>query len=209
MLCNVLPGGKDDQWRRFFPRLRAGMGVVNTRCSWLLLVFLLVISCAKNRQTTWPARVANLQGFSQSEATEVAASLQKLNDLAETIVIEPSGEMNGGYPIYFELASPDYAETKRVGHARFSNSECTVTLAPDLFLPESETYVANQNGSRALTAANAMLNAVVFHEVGHCAGMKHSFKKEALMYPVTGPLYEYSQTDLRDFIAELLILTDL
>lgn len=182
--------------------------MVNTRYSWLLVVFLLVASCAKNRQANWPARVAGLQGFSQSEETEVTASLYKLNNLAGTTVVEPSKEMNGGYPIYFELASLDYAETKRVGHARFSDSECTVTLAPDLFLPESETYGTNQNGRHTLTAANAMLDAVVFHEVGHCAGMGHSSKKEALMYPVTGPLYEYSQA-LQDFIAELLTLTDL
>ena len=165
---------------------------------------LLVSSCGiLGSSQHWPALVTGYSGFSSSQQAQIRASIANLNSTAaQSVVADNGGSANNAYPIHFQVM--DLGQLAQLGnlnlsipvtgvgttdviagYAAVSSSQCTISLnASLLFQTERQGY----------------FEPVVWHELGHCAGLYHVGDPSDIMYPVTNTFSTYSAPMLQYFL---------
>lgn len=178
------------------------------RLKWLWIAVVFLPGCALSRpQLNWPAQVISLGNLSTSARNIVTADIEELNDrLGMAILTIGSGE---GSPISIKQVTSftssgssstvhqEFAYigmpgargvggTTIAGRATLDIDGCTIELASFLF-GEPE-----------------LLNAVLWHEIGHCAGLMHVTQQNELMSRITLEISDYSEEKLQRFFDSIL-----
>jgi len=89
----------------------------------------------------------------------------------------------GKYPITIKLV-PDLGEAIGVAYVGFTS--CDIKISAQLFLVSQDPKV---------------INAVIYHEVGHCYGLDHSDDKKSLMYPSMSDTVKVDQ--IKDLLRQI------
>jgi len=152
----------------------------------LVLSFLLV-GCGTQR-AAWPAHVVSLDGFTEAEAQEVRASIDKLNAQADKPLIEISGEASqNAYLIHIDRHEPWPDDPMTAGLTTREDDLCSVSLSTELFKSDREGYV----------------DSVVWHELGHCAGLTHNPKQGTMMFATAKLFTTFTNEALKSFIQDM------
>lgn len=176
-----------------------------------ILASLLLAACGGGQRLSWPAQIPSIEGIDGDSLTLVQEKIADLNTrLASPVLNIGSGN---GSPIYIRkvesfdsttaffslgdlhLEQSEFAYirlrgargtlgTSRIaGRATLSSKECTIELASFLMKPESKD----------------LLHPVLWHEIGHCAGLPHVSEEGELMSPLTLPISKYTDEHLARF----------
>lgn len=158
-------------------------------------VLVVLTSCGKNGapHLSWPATIGGLEGFSDTQRAAVMSAISQLNLKIKRTMVSPaglqtqSGTSSGGSPIYFRFAD-SIPEQKNViaGRATVDGEKCVVQIS---------SVVADNN---------ELLVPVVWHELGHCAGLDHDPKVGEVMYASTGSMKNYDAATLGRYFAHVL-----
>ena len=154
--------------------------------TWLLFGILLA-GCGKkgHEHLPWPASV-NLNGISESDAALIRNAFTQMNDEGGKMIVQETSE-RGKYPIAFQIVEFPKSETQ-AGLATIEDTRCTIQLARHLFTdPSMSSYLV----------------PVVWHELGHCAGLKHNPIRGEIMFASTVPFERYSPKEIARFFADL------
>lgn len=156
------------------------------RWKWLWIVVLVVSACGKKGPNfeSWPASISGFENFNETQKQEVVQAITDMNTRSgKTLVsIEPNP---AGYPITFAFVdAPESAQT-RAGYAIQEEETCRIELSSFLF-----------DGSR-----NEYIESVVFHEVGHCAGLGHTGGNGDIMSATTNRFVSYNEDKLTQFFS--------
>lgn len=159
--------------------------VLGMRRLWVGAVLFLIAGCGNNRQ--WPATIVSTQGFSPTQLQALQSAIGSLNSQSKRILITSSGGPKS-FPISISLVGPDQATENRAGCATVDSNQCSVQLSTLLF--ESD-YAGD-------------LESVVWHELGHCAGLVHVPQSGEIMYAYTNSFSSYSSGALSRFFASII-----
>ncbi len=160
---------------------------------WLAAAVVLA-SCGRNGslRLSWPATIGGLEGFSDTQRTAVMSAIAQLNVKIKRTMISPAGlpasrESSEGSPIYFRFAD-NIPEQKKViaGRATVDGEKCVVQIS---------SVVADNN---------ELLVPVIWHELGHCAGLDHDPKAGEVMYASTVSMKNYDEATLSRFFSHVL-----
>lgn len=157
------------------------------RVRYRLLVILPVIvmglvACGKKEDRPhWPAQITSFEGFSKEEETHVKESIGSLNDHADEKLVS---EENKGYKIRIRKVDGTDWPKARAGYATVDDSDCLVELSKQIFEDAKSDYIMS----------------VVWHELGHCAGLTHDSKNGEVMSAITAPFTAYSTDALARFM---------
>ncbi len=182
---------------------------------WILVV-MVVAACGTPRPPSlqWPAKLAATDGIEGDAHTSVSTFISQLNSDASRAILDVGA---GGSPIYIKKVTSfeesnvvaeshtdgenvHYAYvgmvngrgvlgTRIAGRATLMSSQCTIELGS--FLLEA--------------SAKNLLQPVLWHEIGHCAGLAHVTDAGELMSPVTLPFSRYTEDHLKRFFDALLL----
>lgn len=148
----------------------------------LLIVALLVVGCGNKEKTApWPAMV-RFDGLSQSEIDLVKKSLTSFSHSFGSNVFFFE-EQNSQFQITIGKLEESEESTSKAGLATYNGVFCKVELNQLVFESGFGSY----------------LEPVVWHELGHCAGMEHDPKAGELMYYLASPKNLYSTDALSRF----------
>ena len=147
------------------------------------IVLLLCAACGKNGQTrsAWPAVVVQISDVSPEEREMVLSSITNLNEQLGSAVIDV-GVDRGNYAIAIRKVTPSSETINRAGLATFDDRYCEVELNSAIF------------GNRKV-----VFEPVLWHELGHCAGLPHDSKPGEVMYHSASPDGIYSSAALNRF----------
>lgn len=150
-----------------------------------LIIFLLLLpSCAK--KITWPASV-NLQGLNDLEAQGVINTLKDLSQSSKKELFYFDGDKSDSLKIV--ITKMDYAHNStHLGQATPTGATCLIQL--------NEVVFQDSYGS--------FFVPVLYHEVGHCAGMGHDPKEGEIMYHVGAPKDYYADAAYQRFFDQLV-----
>ena len=149
----------------------------------LAFAVLLVTGCGGEiPRSPWPAHIASMEGMSEEEQAEVRKAVDELNALAETTVVtfEPSA---ANYGIVVKKNDPSQDVENRAGFALVSPQNCNIDLSSVIFNSDKTEYI----------------RPVIFHELGHCAGMNHSEDESDIMFKATVPNSSYTEEAISKF----------
>jgi len=167
-----------------------------------VVVGFLISGCGKFGHLDWPARVT-LEGFSESENARITAALQKANETAGREVVHLSSSSEEGSPITIRKVdelqpstNSQAAMAKKVatmayqiaGRATYDASTCDIQIAKFVSEPEG----------------TGLLTAVLWHELGHCAGLPHLTEENQLMSKNTLSIGSYSEDFIKRFFADFI-----
>ena len=149
---------------------------------------LLVLAACGTPRTEWPAHIASLNGFSSDESKEILASIEKLNGLSDKPLLTTTGDPTlKTYLIHVTRSNPWPDEPMTAGITMREDEVCHVELSTELFKSEREDYV----------------DSVVWHELGHCAGLRHNPKAGSMMFATAKPFTLFSNDSLKSFILDV------
>lgn len=162
------------------------------KMSWLI-VFFVIIGCGKNRHyLQWPAKLSGLEGFSDSQREHVLAAISELNLKIQRTIVTPQGlqtqdSSDSGSPIYIRFEENIPERTNVIaGRATVDGEKCVVQIS---------SVVADNT---------ALLVPVLWHELGHCAGLEHDPTQGEIMYKTTYSMKNYNEASLSRFFANVL-----
>lgn len=181
-----------------------------------ILASLLLAACGGGQRLSWPAQIPSFEGIDGDSLTLVQEKISDLNTrLASPILNIGAGT---GSPIYIKkvesfenvaglialgdlhLESGELAYiqargvrgtlgTSRIaGRATLSGNECKIELAAFLMKVENKD----------------LLHPVLWHEIGHCAGLPHVSEQGELMSPLTLPFSNYTEEQLERFFSAFM-----
>ncbi len=187
------------------------------RLRWIqILAISLLSACGANQPLTWPAQIPSIEGIEGDSLTWVQDKIVDLNtEIGSPVLTVGPGS---GSPIYIRkvedfgnvagfthlgdlhLDQNEFAYirvpgvrgtlgTSRIaGRATLTSQQCTIELASFLMKPESKD----------------LLHPVLWHEIGHCAGLPHVSEEGEMMSPLTLPISRYSSEHLTRFFAAFM-----
>ncbi len=149
-----------------------------------LSVMWLVTGCGNYRQFNkpWPATVSGMNGFSDEQKSTVRAALLEMNTDAKSSIIDVDGSKDH-FPITIKLREPWPEAPTRAGYATMDSDGCLVEISTDVFRDSKEDYI----------------RPVIWHELGHCAGLQHDPAEGEVMYKVSEPIKYYSASAFTRF----------
>lgn len=148
-----------------------------------LIVTLFSLGCAREAASRlpWPAQVVSIEGFSAAGTEQVLAAIKNMNQkMGKEAVSQSEGE---GFKIQIRMVTPNEGTKTRAGFATVYSDLCEVEISSALFESGSPDY----------------LEPVVWHELGHCAGLSHDPSPGEVMYKTTAPNGSYSSDSLMKF----------
>lgn len=134
----------------------------------------------------WPAAVVDLSGFSDTQKVSLNESFQWMNEALGYSVIEVQSPENEQYAISLARVGTNSEHPSRMGFATRDNATCKIELNKQIF----EIF----NGE--------LVNSVVLHELGHCAGLDHNPRPGSVMYATTQRFSKFSEEELRLFVED-------
>ncbi len=159
------------------------------RYLWLLVVVVVVSGCGNNRPSPgqWPAAVVSVENFSPDQTATLNAALKEMNIHVHRTIVQPEGT-TAGYPIRIKLREPWPEAPDRAGYATVESDRCTIELSNVIYKNADTDYI----------------KPVVWHEMGHCAGLQHVATQGEIMYPSSNKLAAYTQDQISRFYSEVL-----
>lgn len=164
------------------------------RCGkWLLRAMVLmapfVTACGNlsDSATGWPAKLVSVEGGSEEGTRHLHEDLKDLSD-ATGHQLFLDGEPQEHAPVLKITIRrvPDWKDApRRAGYATMEGDSCLVELADRLF------------GTHG-----AYRKTVVWHELGHCAGLEHDAHEDEVMSATTSTFASYDQAAITRFITE-------
>lgn len=148
-----------------------------------LIIFLLLTSCAK--KPGWPASVT----FQSLDSSQTETALNYLKSLSEETKMElfNFNKVEGNFKIIITKKSFNQNENY-LGLATVTEVGCLVQLNEIIFLnSDFKDY----------------FKPVLYHELGHCAGMIHDPKEGEIMFHVGSPESFYTQDAFNRFFNQL------
>lgn len=140
-----------------------------------LLCLLLLVGC---KSAPWPARIA----IGEEHRSEIIESLKDLNNYFKPNLVGSLNELNYSIDVTtFDLEDPV------LGLANPQQNSCAIILSERLFHEYEET-----------------LKTVVWHEIGHCAGLEHSKKEGDIMYYQASEFSRYTKESIYNFVADVI-----
>lgn len=150
---------------------------------WIGFFLFSLVGCGTRQ---WPATITSMQGFSSTQQQELQSALDDLNSQApKPLFTTRSGPTT--YPISISLVAPTQATENRAGCATVDANQCVVQLSSLLFEDE---YADD-------------LESVVWHELGHCAGLVHVPQQGEVMFAYTNAFSTYSSGALSRFLMSI------
>ena len=152
----------------------------------LVLVTFFVAACGQYAERSpWPAQIASMEGMTDTEKAEVRKAVESLNSLFGGQVLSFSPESETNYTISMKKSEPPTDNAQRAGYATVGIANCSVDLSAVLFREGMKEYI----------------RPVVFHELGHCAGLEHSPDENDVMYKTTNKDGFYTEEAIERFLA--------
>jgi hypothetical protein len=160
---------------------------------WLAACFV-IMGCGKNRHSylQWPTTLGGLEGFSDSQRENVMDAIGQLNARIRRTIVAPaalqdSGAEEPGSPIFIRFEDKIPERTSIIaGRATVDDEKCIVQIA---------SVVAD---------SPELLVPVLWHEIGHCAGLDHDPKDGELMYKMTYSMRRYDEATIERFFTHVL-----
>jgi len=137
-----------------------------------------------------------MTGFDANGESDLLASVDSLNDSAQTTVVHREGGHEGYRIVLVQSESAIYDEvtkSEKVAFATQKSDHCEILIHKSLFSESRKKY----------------LKSVLWHEIGHCAGKAHSENIADIMYYRARPLELYSESSLKSFFEVVLEATGL
>ena len=100
-------------------------------------------------------------------------------------------DSNKGFPLHFKFVDTDNSNKIHAAYTTLSDADCTTEFYSQLF-----------NSSNS-----GLVDLVVRHELGHCAGLNHDPNPGQIMYAVASPFSTYSLTANERFFTEVISST--
>lgn len=145
----------------------------------LLVVMFLVIGCGNFRRE-WPAVIRSVDAFELDEQVKVMEAIEELNETAPQKLI--SEDPLVGYAIAIRRVPPNPDFPNRIGYAIVRPTSCTIELSERLFDDLAH-----------------MLKSVIYHEIGHCAGLGHVEESQEIMSANASAFDRFTQTHFNNF----------
>ena len=151
------------------------------------LVVTFVSGCGA-KHANWPAKMVALNNFDATNEQIVVDSLHRLNAKDEKPLLLVDGETSpDAFPVTIEMHAPWPNEPLTAGITYREEESCRIALSTELFKSVRQDYV----------------DSVIWHEVGHCAGLSHDPKEGSVMYATARPFKLFKETALKEFFGEL------
>jgi hypothetical protein len=163
----------------------------------ILFVVLLVSGCGEIGLThgPWPASIISIQNMTDAQKTAVIEAIHEMNTHANMqMIIDSESSTNGptdgviSYPITISLVPVSTSDPNRAGYATVQSDRCDVQLSAELFAPDRQGFV----------------KPVVWHELGHCAGLLHVATQGEIMYPTSASMEQYTADAIQRFFKNIL-----
>lgn len=164
-----------------------------------LAVSFVFLGCAQQRQSSqnlnWPASLATVSGFSSQEEDRVVKAVEQLNLKVHRTLVLPSSLTSDGTSssqgrIHIQWVK-EIPKTTIAGRATIKGTTCFIELTEQV--ASSDDYII----------------PVLWHEIGHCAGLKHTTDATDVMYRTSTTLSSYSQDSFRRFFNQIVGATGL
>ncbi len=156
-----------------------------------ILIGLMLVACGEQRR--WPAEITGCVDCSTDDQAQVKQSIIDLNEKSGgTLLIPQSDGANKRFPIDLSFVDPkviqptDDSRNTRAALATLYDDHCSIQLSKELHKPENANY----------------FKAVLWHELGHCAGLVHDKDEKEIMFPITQKIQAYSEEVILRFINE-------
>ncbi len=156
-------------------------------------ILLLVAACGKNPQerAPWPASIT-LNGLTQSEINSVSETLTGFTSTLGSAVFYFDNR-----PAQFQITITKFSSStdssSKAGLATYDESFCKVELNELVFNARFSSY----------------LEPVLWHELGHCAGMEHNSSSGEIMYFLASPKDSYAEAAITRFMKAFTDFTSL
>lgn len=168
----------------------------------LFCLALLLVGCGRTAPALqWPAHVDSMEGFSDSETSKMKQYITSLNgSLGDNAVLVDG---NQGSAITIKLVTDFSSSTSGTatsdqmpastglmiaGRATLTDGHCTIEIGK--FIAEDNT--------------KDYFQPVLWHELGHCAGLVHVSDSQQIMSPTTLTWETYSKDELSTFISSFV-----
>jgi hypothetical protein len=180
------------------------------RSSFTVVIFL-VSACDNSGhfELKFPAQISEIKGFDGTETSEVTSRVDSLVKKVGTSFLVFPGEGNTGSTVRIQLVNDiqNTAETASSSHIDYAYA----------FIPGGYRGVGgiNRIAGRATRYSNEclveisrfvveysdeLLQPVLWHELGHCAGLSHDSKPYEIMSAITYTLNYYDDEKIARFI---------
>jgi len=162
------------------------LAYIAVRLIFILAVFNLV-SCGKNC-ISWPAKIEGFENFTENDKSNIISLINDLNSRNSKPFLSFTEDIVNHQKITFKMVDHSESDSKNglniAGQAYVQQETCVIELFPTAF-------------------ENQILESVVWHELGHCAGLEHSPNPDDVMYYMVTPFSLYKETAIDKFIFDI------
>ncbi|MFM8315565.1 MAG: hypothetical protein ACKOA8_14880 [Deltaproteobacteria bacterium] len=156
-------------------------------------LLVLVTGCGQKGAPSapWPASVK----FDKLSETQKQSVSEMLMDFSKDIGTETFyfDNRSAQFQLTITLLGDQDQKSSKAGLATYNGSYCLLELSPLVFEESYQSY----------------LQPVLWHELGHCAGMEHDKSVEEIMYYLARPKGFYSDSAISHFFNSFTSLTSL
>lgn len=183
------------------------------KASFTVVIFL-VCACDNSGHFSleFPAQISEIKGFDGTETGEITTRVDSLVKKVGTSFLVFPGEGNTGSTVRIQMVNeiPNTAETASSSHIDYAS----------VFIPSGYRGVggskriagrATRYGNECLVEisrfvveyTDELLQPVLWHELGHCAGLSHDSKPYEIMSAITYTLNYYDDEKIARFISQI------
>ncbi len=150
------------------------------------VVIFINIGCAKFR-LNWPISLKAVSGFNDNEKEKIYEWLEEINQYSNSILIDFS-ESHDGSSLYISKKEdiPKFA-TRVAGRATLEYQKCTIEIL---------SLVSNDDD---------LFKTILWHELGHCAGLEHVPERGEIMYKEAIPFSNLSKEAVERFLNQFIL----
>lgn len=149
-----------------------------------LFVVFLVTGCGNYRHQylNWPARLVTLSDFSANEEKMVRGAIDEFNQRSgRNLIVSSDTETDSEIIVSWASEIPRNA-TEVAGRATIEVDKCTVQI------------------SSVVSSDEDFLKPVLWHELGHCAGLEHDEHENEIMYKTATYFSKFTEEALVRFL---------
>lgn len=167
----------------------------------LIICVLVCVGCGSSTPgVSWPA-TATLSGFAEQELTDLQEALGELNVHSARTLVSPVSDASNISIVKVEIIPKKFvngwetAHFKTAGRSAFEYVAGRATLSSGSCKIEIAASVASDPD---------LLYPVIWHELGHCAGMGHSENQDDIMFRMSSRIQTYDDTSLDRFFKAMI-----